>query len=303
MKDKTLHRPVLAREMIDFLNLSRFAHSKKRGKLIDATFGLGGYERLMVDFDLDILGIEIDPRTINQAQKKLASFKKRFNCRLVQGNFRDIKRIASKEGFTDVDAIIFDLGVSSFQLDSRLYGLSFKYPEAPLDMRLEKEVSALTAADLLNTLDESQLISLFEVVLERGLSKKIAKGVIEIRKNKKFAKVGDLLELINLVLPERKGKLHPATRIFLALRMAVNSELDNLKVALPDSFSLIKKRGRLAVISFHSGEDRVVKNFFGNMSDLGHGVLITKKPITPGNDEVFSNPRCRSAKLRIIEKI
>jgi len=126
MKEEILHKPVLAERLIDLLNLSRFAHSKLRGKLIDATFGLGGYERLMTELNLDILGIEIDPKTIKEAEKVVSGFRRsNLSLRLVQGNFRDIKDIAEKENFVEVDAIIFDLGVSSFQLDSPSYGISF----------------------------------------------------------------------------------------------------------------------------------------------------------------------------------
>jgi len=303
MKEEVLHKPVLAERLIDLLNLSRFAHSKLRGKLIDATFGLGGYERLMTELNLDILGIEIDPKTIKEAEKVVSGFcRSRLSFRLVQGNFRDIKDIAKKENFTEVDAIIFDLGVSSFQLDSPSYGISFRYPESPLDMRLEREISEIKASDLLNTLSESQLTSLFAVVLNENLSKRIARLVTETRKKKSFEKVKDLLELVDK-LGLKKGKLHPATKVFLALRMAVNSELENLKSALPDSFSLLKKGGRLSVISFHSGEDKIVKEFFESLRDRGLGNLLTKKPIAPFEDEILANPRSRSARLRVIEKI
>jgi 16S rRNA (cytosine1402-N4)-methyltransferase len=303
MRRKIFHNPVLAEELINLLGLSGFAHSKVRGKLIDATFGLGGCEKYMVGLNLDVLGIEIDQKTINKAKSLLGRLKNQgLNCHLVQGNFKDIRQIALKEGFESVDAVIFDLGVSSFQLDSDFYGLSFKYPETLLDMRLDKNVSRVTASDLLNVLSQNQLISLFEVVLDKNLSARLAKSVVERRKEKPFAKVKDLLELVDKAMP-KEGKLHPATKVFLALRMAVNSELENLELALPDSFSLLKKRGRLAVISFHSGEDRIVKNFFDKLIFSGQAVSLTKKPVTPGQDELILNPRSRSAKLRIIEKI
>ncbi|BCX14822.1 MAG: ribosomal RNA small subunit methyltransferase H [Patescibacteria group bacterium] len=297
-----VHKPVLAKEIISFLDLYKFAHSKIRGKLIDATFGLGGYEVLMKDLNLDILGIEIDQKTLKEAKARIDNLNdKKFDLHLVQGNFRNILSIARNAGFDQVDAIIFDLGISSFQLESEGYGLSFKFPESPLDMRLDKG-SQITAADLLNTLSQKQLESLFGVVLNRSVSGRVAREVVDRRKKISFSKVADLLDLAERVMG-KKGKLHPATKIFLALRMAVNSELENLSMSLPDSFSLLKKNGRLAVVSFHSLEDRVVKNFFRKVLKEDKARLLTKKPVLPSEDEVLDNPRSRSAKLRVIEKI
>ncbi|HSX49263.1 MAG TPA: 16S rRNA (cytosine(1402)-N(4))-methyltransferase RsmH, partial [Candidatus Saccharimonadales bacterium] len=205
-------------------------------------------------------------------------------AKLVNGNFRDIKRVATENGFTAVDGIVFDLGVSNVHFSDMSRGFSFRNPEADLDMRLNPEAQQVKASDLLNMLRIDQLSEMF--------GRKLANGIREFRETKKFQKVGDFLSLF----PEKRtGKLHPATKEFLALRIAVNSELENLMAALPQAYELLGLGGVLAVVSFHSLEDEIVKDF---MRSKGR----KNEAIKPTDEEVARNPKSRSAILRFIER-
>ncbi len=276
-----MHEPVLVSEVIDYL------HIQNNAQYIDATLGAAGHSLEILKRGGMVLGIEADPAMLKFSKKRVGEA-----CpTLVLGNFRDIAKIARGSGFTNVSGILFDLGISSIHFDTDARGFSFKDPSSPLDMRLNPEVQAVTAADLLNSLDQTQLTNLFE-------SSRLARDVVNARKFKKFALVGDLLSLFE---GKTRGKIHPATKAFMDLRIAVNSELDNIAEALPDAFDLLAKGGKLCVISFHSGEDRIVKENFRRLVD--QGIAEATDLILPSQSEVERNPRSRSAKMRVLTKL
>lgn len=282
MKNEKYHEPVLVYEVLTALGL--VAPLKTQARIIDATVGTGGHSLEMVKRGAKVLGIEADRKMIEIAQERL-------KAKIVQGNFRNIDKIASDNGFTKVDGVIFDLGVSNIQLLSGERGFSFLHEEDPIDMRLDKDSQGVAAADLLNCLREDQLKKLFSVTLMPNQVNYIVKNILLARESKPFEKVGDLVQVCASL--KVKGSLHPATLPFLALRIAVNSELENLKEALPKAFDLLKTGGRLLVITFHSGEDKIVtKSFFGKSGRI----------IFPSETEINNNPRARSAKLYVVEK-
>jgi len=300
MVRQNLHEPVLVREVVEALGLKKIAHLKHKKKFIDATLGPGGHSLEILRSGSSLLGIDADPEAISYARsifesEKLNSFK------LVRGNFKNIDTIASKSEFKEVDGIVFDLGVSRIQLTSGKRGFSFSNPKAPLDMRIDRKSQRVTAADLINALRHDQLIELFSKVLTTKDSEKLADEVIGKRQLSGVTKVGDFLEICH-VLKAKKG-MHQATLPFLALRIAVNSELETLEEALPKAFNLLKKGGRLAIISFHSGEDRVVKRFYDSKKKSRKGDVLTLKPTIPRESELEVNPGSRSAKMRVLEKI
>ncbi|MFC1649131.1 16S rRNA (cytosine(1402)-N(4))-methyltransferase RsmH [Patescibacteria group bacterium] len=294
MKSKKTHVPVMVREVIKFLNV----HLNSR--IIDATLGYGGHALRFIEKGAVVLGIEDDPETFAEVTKQFKSVDI-GRSKFVNDNFINIDAIAKAEGFEKVDGILLDLGVNTPQLVSETRGFSFSNESAPLDMRLNQITNSVKASDLLNNLREDQLIALFD---EFGVpsAKRLTRLIIKRREGVRFQTVGDLLGVVSK-LPVRRGKINPATNVFMALRIAVNSENENLKIALPKAFNLLKQSGRMAVISFHSGEDRVVKRFFRSIESENRGTLILKKPIAPSVDEVAANKSARSAKLRVIEKL
>ncbi len=310
VKTKRLHEPVLLDEVVRYLRVEKIAHLKKDGLIIDATLGLGGHSIAICAKGASVLGIEADSKSLEVARINFekacpsADVKKNIwrKYKLVHGNFKDIDKIAKKFGFENVDGILFDLGLSSYQLTLGNRGFSFANSEAFLDMRIDPQSQLVKASDLLNFLDEKKLRIVFSRVLDLKTARLISKSVIRERKYKKIEKVGDFLEIVNKVVPKTRD-INKATLPFLALRIAVNSEFENLKEALPKAFALLKKGGRLVVISFHSGEDRIVKNFFKEAFKKGSAKILTKKPIVPSDAEIKSNPASRSAKMRVLEKL
>lgn len=294
--NQMLHKPVMVDEVLEFLNLALL---KKHGRYIDATLGTGGHTLAIIEVEGQVLGIEVDKKMLEVAKKRLAGMSA---AKLINANFKDIDEIAEKAGYTNVDGIVFDLGVSNLHLKSQQRGFSFEKESTLLDMRLDPDTQGVTGADLLNSLRRDQLEELFEVVMEKNEAKKLTKEVLNKREEESIKTVGDFLEIIKKA-KIAGGKLNPATKPFLALRMAVNSELENLKLALPKAFGLLKKKGRLVVISFHSGEDALVKRFFKEMQTEGLAKILTKKPIQPSDKEIKENPRARSAKLRCLERL
>ncbi|OGM58326.1 16S rRNA (cytosine(1402)-N(4))-methyltransferase [Candidatus Woesebacteria bacterium RIFCSPLOWO2_01_FULL_39_10] len=331
------HVPVLLKETLEALKVDEIAHSKealqgaperssgRRGRFIDATLGMGGHTEAIVKLGGRVLGIEQDPRSLEVAKTRLEEAllrsKKSFggsetcpppldkhknaaisrgSYTLVHGNFKDMGKIAKDYSFQDVDGILFDLGISSFQLEKER-GFSYQDPEALLDMRADETSQEVRAADLLNALNEGQLREMFSEVMPFYESKILSERIIEARKTKKINSVGDLLSILGS-LPGSKKSLNPATLPFLALRVKVNSELENLREGLPQSFRLLGKKGRLVVISFHSREDVIVKKFFKEKENEGLAEILTKKPIIPSSDESERNPRSKSAKMRVLEK-
>lgn len=286
------HLPVLLRDTINLLVL------KPGSRIIDCTFGDGGHSRAILQSapDVRLLGIDTDAENIFRA-KKQKEFEKII---LVNDNFRNLKKIVLKNNFTEVDAVVMDLGWSSTQFESHGRGFSFLRDE-PLDMRLG--ASDLTAEEILNKWTEDELGKILREYGEERAWKKIAKAIVDYRRKKPIITTGQLVEIILAIRPRlsRGAKIHSATKTFQALRIAVNDELNALKKALPQAVEILKSRGRLAVISFHSLEDRTVKHFFH--SQIKSLSIITKKPIVPSREEILANPRCRSAKLRAAEKI
>ena len=278
-----------------------------KARIIDATLGTGGHSLEMVKEGAEVLGIETDAEMLKVSDERLKEACPTPNknglgsFKLVNDNFRNIDSIAQKENFNEVNGVLFDLGVSNIQLVSPDRGFSFGSPEAKLDMRLDKAAQGLTGADLLNALRQDHLIKLFQKVLSFRDSRYLAERVIEAREKKPIATVRDFLEFARGV--KTKKGLNPATLPFLALRIAVNSELENLNEALPKAFDLMRKGGRLAVIVFHSGEREIVLDFYFQNERWGAGKILTRKPIVPSESEISKNPRARSAALYVLEKI
>jgi len=286
------HLPVLLRDTINLLVL------KPGSRNIDCTFGDGGHSRAILQSapDSQLLGIDTDAENIIRAKKQ-----KEFNNKkviLVNDNFRNLKEIALKNNFVGVDAVIMDLGWSSTQFEKSGRGFSFLRDE-PLDMRLG--VGELTADEILNKWSESEIGKILREYGEERAWLKIAKAIVEYRRGQLINTTGQLVEILFSLRLGQRGKIHPATKTFQALRIAVNDELNALKQALPQAVEILKSGGRLAVISFHSLEDRIVKRFF--QSQIKNLKIITKKPIVPSREETLENPRSRSAKLRVAEKI
>lgn len=293
----SLHKPVLLQKVLSLLKV------KSKGRYIDATVGAGGHATEICKLGGEILGLDQDPTSVEIARESLEK-----TCpggyQLVVANFSKISSIASQHNWTQVDGILMDLGFASFQVDNPRRGLSFS-KDGPLDMRLDPSLG-VTAADLINSLPVAELERLFREYGEEPKAYVFARKIVEARKLKAFRTTRDLASLVeqaNLSNWTNKSHLHPATKVFMALRIAVNSELENLKSALPQARDLLKGGGRLAIISFHSGEDRIVKTAFKGWEKEKVGKVLTKKPVVPGDAEKTENPRARSSKLRVLEKI
>ncbi len=262
------------------------AHLNKAKSVIDATLGTGGHSLKLLEAGIKVLGIESDHEILEIARKRL----EKFDCKLVHGNFKDIDRIAGENGFNKVDGILFDLGVSNIQLMDEERGFSFSNPNALLDMRIDKDSQEVTGAILLNVLRKDQLENMFSRVLDLSSSKWLTKRVLEKRETSPIKSVGDFLDICEGL--RGKARLNPATLPFLAVRIAVNSELENLKEALPKAFELLELGGKLLIITFHSKEEEIVKSFSNRY--LG--------PIKPTMEEVNINPKARSAELFVLTK-
>ncbi len=288
-----MHVPVLLEEVLSHLAL------KPNDDVIDATLGGGGHTSAILEATAPsgrVLGIEWDRRTLEETRKTLERYGSR--AMLVHGNYRDIERFARSYADPPVSAILFDLGYSSFQIDDPERGFSFRNG-GPLDMRYD-ESNELTAVDIVNAWTKEDLIRVLREYGEERAAGRIAEAIVQARKRKPIVSAEELASLVARTIGRRGKKIHPATQTFQALRIAVNDELGNVEAALPAAVRLLKPGGRLAVISFHSLEDRIVKNFFNRSEELK---ALTKRPITAGEQELERNPRARSAKLRVAEKI
>ena len=283
------HTPVLLQEVIDGLQVT----AGKR--FIDATLGGGGHAFEILRRGGLVLGIDEDNEAIRENTQLIGP-----HCRIVQGNFRDIETIAKNNGFDTVDGVLFDLGVSSHQLDTRSRGFSFRFDDAPLDMRFgdsSKSNAQSSAREIVNNSSFDELFNIFATFGEEERAGIIAKKILLVRKTSPIATVGQLKVCIESAIGT--GNRNSVARIFQALRIAVNSELTALQAGLTGAMKLVRVGGRIAVISFHSLEDRIVKRFFLNKQLK----VIDKKPIIPNSKEQQQNPRSKSAKLRIAEKI
>lgn len=293
-----VHVPVLLKEVVEGLNL------KSGDNVIDATVGGGGHAKeILVKTAPDgkLFGIDADENVLREAEKNLAVFGQRVI--LQRGNFADLKKIAVEKNFRNIHAALFDLGMSSWELERSGRGFSFRQDE-PLDMRFDL-AGSVTAADIVNAWYEKDLERIFRNFGQERFARTIAERICRERKIRPIKSTSALVEVIRKSFPHsyRFGKIHFATRVFQALRIAVNDELGNLEKVLPEALDIIEKKGRLAVISFHSLEDRIVKKFFISAQKEGQAEIIAKKPIGASWEEIRKNPRSRSAKLRIMEKL
>ena len=305
------HESVLEGEVIQNFNLL------EGSLIVDGTLGDGGHAELLLKntTSVRVLGIDRDLRAIERAEKRLAPFRDRIT--LVHGNFGDIKTILKKANVMNVDGLLLDLGVSSPQLDSPNRGFSFMR-NGPLDMRMDSS-QKITAADLLIELPDEKLVSVIKEYGEERFSKRIVRAIRQAQKQSAIKTTLQLSNIISSVIhASRQTKIHPATRTFQALRIAVNAELEHIKKALRDSVDILHESARIIVISFHSLEDRIVKNFFKTeekgcvcppkipVCSCGHKQrlkIITRKPIIPAVEEVRRNSRASSAKLRVAERV
>jgi 16S rRNA (cytosine1402-N4)-methyltransferase len=281
-----VHIPVLSQEVLQGLII------RPGGRYLDATVGGGGHSRLILAAapDVSLVAIDQDEQAIAAAKLKLSEYSDRVQ--FWRGNFS-----AYKSAGATFDGILADLGVSSVQFDIPERGFSFRHT-APLDMRMNRQ-QPLTAADIINSWEEAKLADIFFTYGEERLSRRIARRIVEKRP---FQTTTELADTIFHSVPRayRYGRIHPATRVFQALRIVVNQELSVLETLLKEAPTWLKPGGRLAIISFHSLEDRIVKHAFRESPTL---TVITKKPIQPTDEEIEGNPRSRSAKLRVAEKV
>ncbi|NPB09787.1 MAG: 16S rRNA (cytosine(1402)-N(4))-methyltransferase RsmH [Thermodesulfobacteria bacterium] len=288
------HEPVLLEEVLDWLQVSP-------GKVyVDGTVGLGGHSAAILERsapDGFLIGFEWNEESFALAKERLAPFSGRFL--MVRENFAHLKEVLEELGKVPVDGILVDLGVSSFLLEGSGRGFSFLRDE-PLDMRMDNRQN-LTAKDLVNQLSPLQLEELIRSFGEERFARRIARAICEARRKSPIRSSKELAEIVLHAVPRgREKKIHPATKTFQALRMAVNQELENLKRFLETAPDVLRPGGRLVVISFHSLEDRLVKHAFRSDERLR---VLTKKPVTPSKEEIARNPRARSAKLRVAERI
>lgn len=289
------HKPVLLQEVIALLS------PEPNQSFIDATVGQGGHAQKILSCALPdgrLLGIDRDAENLKIAKRNLKPFGKRVV--LVQDSYANVSTHAYAHNFSQVDAILVDLGFSSAHVDDPRRGFSFQH-EGPLDMRYDTQQS-LTAAEIVNNWGEDELARIFRQLGEETYARQIARAIVKARGQGDFQTTTQLAELI-VKNKRRSGKIHPATQVFQALRMTVNRELEELEKALPEFVSLLRPGGRLAVISFHSLEDRIIKQFFQQKQKEKEIKTKTKRPITATLSEIKSNPRARSAKLRVAEKL
>jgi 16S rRNA (cytosine1402-N4)-methyltransferase len=302
------HVSVLQKESIEYLDL------KEGERVVDATLGLGGHAKKIVEKIGEkghLFAFEQDERNLIEAKKRLKDYEKQITY--IHDNFRYLKtRITGK-----IDAILFDLGLSSPHVDEADRGFSFQ-KEGPLDMRFDQR-NDLTAAKVINEYSEEELVRIFFEYGEERMSRRIARMILERRKERKFETTTDLAEFLEGNLPKKRGmKNHSATKVFQALRIEVNDELSVLKEVLEQAIEVLEKGGRIVVISYHSLEDRIVKRFFKELEkpeekdpekriyqNFSDPIVkkITRKPVIPSEAEIELNPRARSAKLRAYEKL
>jgi 16S rRNA (cytosine1402-N4)-methyltransferase len=300
------HIPVLGRQAVEMLS------PRDGGIYVDATFGAGGYSRAILDTaGTRIIGIDRDRSAIAGGFDLVDRSDGRLT--LVEDKFSNLAGICAAQGIEAVDGVVMDVGVSSMQLDEAERGFSFRLG-GPLDMRMGHD--GPTAADVIARASEADLANIIYIFGEERHSRGVARAIVAARKEAPIATTRALADIVSRVVRSKPGEIHPATRTFQALRIFVNEELDELHLALSAAERVLKPGGRLAVVSFHSLEDRIVKNFLGERAKAGGGSrhlpevaqaapsfhILTKRPVTPDNGEISANPRARSAKLRAAER-
>lgn len=322
-KEHTRHVPVLLNEVLQFLQ------PRPGGRYIDGTLGGAGHASAILERsapDGRVLGIDTDTMALKRAEALLPDEVQHQRLILAHGNFADLAHIAGRFGFISIDGILLDLGFSSDQMDDPQRGFSFS-ADGPLDMRLDTSLD-VSAADIVNEASAPELADIFWRYGEEARSRAVARRIVQARTRGAITRTSQLASLVAAGVPHKPGAIHPATRVFQALRIAVNHELEHLKAALPQMLDLLSRggergavgegTGRLAIISFHSLEDRIVKEFIRSESKdclcppqvpicvCGHKArlrILTPKPVTPSEQEIQTNPRARSAKLRAAEMI
>jgi len=318
---QTGHIPVMLEEVLNFLQ------PKANGHYVDGTLGGGGHAGAILERSNPggrVLGIDSDVQSLERVKRRFAEAVQNGRLVLVHGNFAELARIVDEAGFvSSVDGVLLDLGFSSYQMDDPGRGLSFS-ADGPLDMRLDQS-QELTATDLINTASEQELADIFWRYGDETRSRQVAWRIVRERARNPITRTSQLARLASAGVPYKPGMIHPATRVFQALRIAVNSELEHLEAALPQIVEVLRRekigdiggdRGRMVIISFHSLEDRLVKGFMRReamdcicppgipVCVCNHKAslrILTPKPVTPTKQEVLENPRARSAKLRAAE--
>jgi 16S rRNA (cytosine1402-N4)-methyltransferase len=299
------HLPVLLSQVVTALAPSA------GGWIVDATVGLGGHARALLEAQpgARLLGLDVDSEALELARDRLAAFGRRVV--LVNASYASLAEIASVQGVANVDGVLFDLGVSSLQLDTPSRGFSFRH-DGPLDMRFGRD--GATVADLLTDIEEEELVRALREFGEEPRARRVARAIVRARQKQPIRTTGELNRVVHAALGQRRGRIDPSTRTFQALRIAINRELESIPSAIDQAARLLRPGGRLAVIAFHSLEDRLVKRALRRLS--GRCVcppgsfacqcrpdrlleVLTPKPVTPGPEELADNPRARSAKLRV----
>jgi 16S rRNA (cytosine1402-N4)-methyltransferase len=297
------HIPVLMHEVLQYLNVNSAPKNAKQGKIyLDVTFGSGGHTRAILEADptCRVIAVDWDEATLHRFGDPL---KEEFGERiqLVWGNFALLYKLVKEHKIPLVDGILADFGTSQVQIAERS-GLSL-YKDSPLDMRMSPAHQMETAADIINHADERDLADIFFAYGQERWSKRAARAIVEARKQKKIATTADLVTILDRALPDAPGEhIHKATRVFQALRIYVNKELNNIKAFLPVALKQLKVGGRLVCISFHSLEDGLVKDFCREQAMLGAVILLTPKVVRPTEEEVRLNNASRSSRLRAIER-
>jgi 16S rRNA (cytosine1402-N4)-methyltransferase len=296
------HIPVLGREVLEWLA------PREGGIYVDATFGAGGYSRAILETPRTrVIGIDRDRTAIAGGFDLVDGSQGRLT--LVEDRFSNLAEVCAAQGATSVDGVVMDIGVSSMQLDEAARGFSFR-ADGPLDMRMGQD--GLSAAEVIAKASEADLANIIYIFGEERHSRAVARAIVAARKEAPITSTRALADLVAKVVRAKPGEIHPATRTFQGLRIFVNQELDELQLALSATERVLKPGGRLVVVSFHSLEDRIVKNFISDRGKTAGGsrhhpetaktapsfAILTKRPVTAGDDEVAANPRARSAKLR-----
>ena len=300
---QSVHIPVLLHEAVEYLT-KPFLGSRVAPWYLDGTLGGGGHTRAIASAlsrNVSIIALDRDPLAVKRAEENLRGEAKRLI--IENDDFRNLDKCLAKHGIQAVDMILLDLGISSDELETSGRGFSFQKDE-PLHMTMgDPAKHPFTAKTIVNEWQEEDIANVIYAYGEEGFSRRIAKAIVAAREKKSIETSAELAEIVKMSVPAfyRRGKTHPATKTFQALRIAVNDELKALEEGLSRSIEHLNPGGRLAVISFHSLEDRIVKNFFKEL-DKKKGKILTKKPIKPSAQEIAENPRSRSAKLRVFEK-
>lgn len=296
-----MHTTVLLKETIDALAL------EPGETVVDCTLGAGGHtEEVCRRFgdEVKIIGLDLDEDAISRSEKRLTDMDCDTSFHL--SNFRDFEKVLGDLNISEVDGFLLDLGFSSYQIDDSGRGFTFKKDE-PLTMTLKKDIteSDVTAEMIVNHWSEESIANILYGYGNERFSRRIAKEIVSQREKMPIKTTTDLVNIIEKAVPffYKKGRIHPATKTFQALRIAVNDELGALEEFLEKGFQHLRSEGRMAIISFHSGEDRIVKNFFKKKKEEKEALVLTKKPMVPSDEELKDNPRSRSAKLRVLQKV